>query len=673
MRRLLLIPLTVALLALTPAMAGSLRRAAPPGFIGISPQGATDADDYELMREAGITSRAPADELGRNRCPRPATASRPAGKSSTSRSHYAAENGMRPFLFVWGTPEWVSPRLGGEPVATARQRQAWLQFLHAAVSRYGPQRQLLARTSRPAAAAGAPVGDLERGEHRHLLQGTGPGALRPADPHLRPPAPPRGAGLDGDPRRPLRPPPADPAEHPVRRLPRRSSTGCRGSSATSTASRCTPTSPTPARCEGEIENLRRVMSFNGDAATPLYVTEMGWGSDGFESRWERGPRGQARELDRSFAMLTGNRRRWHIGGVWWFSWTDQAGSCQFCDSAGLLTSQPRSEALLVPLQRLDRRRRRARCPVPPPGRCAARPEPRLPSVRLAVRYGLMSGASYVLFGTTALGRPMAWIDISAVAAALAASAPGWWSSCCCGGARSQRRFEILGEVATVSEAAGSLEETFEAICDILVPEIADFCMIDVIEDGEPSRVAVRVAPGGGAAAEQGLREREPSLPERMVERRGRLAGTALLRADVGERPARARPRRRTDLEFLRSLGMRSAITLALQARGQVKGTLTLGVAWSGRRYRSDDVRFRLDPLRPGRPDARQQRALRRSRAGRSGTGRDRRNAAARPDAAAAAAHPGLVAGGDVPAGGGRERSRRRLLRRLPRSPTAGCW
>jgi hypothetical protein len=88
---------------------------------------------------------------------------------------------------------------------------------------------------------------------------------------------------------------------------------------------------------GQIEDLRRVMKRVGDAATPLYMTELGWGSDGFESRWERGPRGQARELDRAFAMLTENRNRWRIGGVWWFSWADAAGSCQFCDSAGLLT------------------------------------------------------------------------------------------------------------------------------------------------------------------------------------------------------------------------------------------------------------------------------------------------------------------------------------------------
>jgi serine phosphatase RsbU (regulator of sigma subunit) len=46
-----------------------------------------------------------------------------------------------------------------------------------------------------------------------------------------------------------------------------------------------------------------------------------------------------------------------------------------------------------------------------------------------------------------------------------------------------------------------------------------------------------------------------------------------------------------DYEMLRRLGVRSAITVALNARGQVTGALTLGVAWSGRRYRRDDARF----------------------------------------------------------------------------------
>ena len=39
----------------------------------------------------------------------------------------------------------------------------------------------------------------------------------------------------------------------------------------------------------QILNLRRIMRVHHDAGTPLYVTEVGWGSDSFESRWERGP------------------------------------------------------------------------------------------------------------------------------------------------------------------------------------------------------------------------------------------------------------------------------------------------------------------------------------------------------------------------------------------------
>jgi hypothetical protein len=89
---------------------------------------------------------------------------------------------------------------------------------------------------------------------------------------------------------------------------------------------------------------------------PLYVTELGWGSDSFQTRWERGPLGQARELDEAFSMLAGNRRAWRIGGVWWFSWTDIRGGCQFCDSAGLLTENREAKPAWYRFNRLDRGR-----------------------------------------------------------------------------------------------------------------------------------------------------------------------------------------------------------------------------------------------------------------------------------------------------------------------------
>ena len=186
---------------------------------------------------------------------------------------------------------------------------------------------------------------------------------------------------------------------------------------------------------------------------------------------------------------------------------------------------------------------------------------------------------------------MNWIAISALEVALAAL-------CAClvvlwvRGRRTQRRFHILGEVAAVSEAAGSLDETFDAICDILVPDLADFCMIDVIEDGRPRRAAVRVAADAAPGVEEGLRQRQPSLPEQITdsEVRGPVETRFIERMSEAELRKLAHDDG-PDLEFLRGLDARSAITVALWARGKVTGALTLAVAWSGRRYRRSDERF----------------------------------------------------------------------------------
>ncbi|HSR94518.1 MAG TPA: GAF domain-containing SpoIIE family protein phosphatase, partial [Solirubrobacterales bacterium] len=183
------------------------------------------------------------------------------------------------------------------------------------------------------------------------------------------------------------------------------------------------------------------------------------------------------------------------------------------------------------------------------------------------------------------------IVIAVLAVALAALGV-WLAVLLVRGRTAQHRFEILGEVARAAEAATSLEETLTAICDVLVPELADFCAIDVIEGDRPRRVAVRVVPGADAEVERGMLEREPSLPERMVEGDNGDSLDPRFIEQMSEAHLRALAHDDgPDLEFLRGMGVRSAITLALQARGQVTGALTLGVAWSGRRYRRNDAHF----------------------------------------------------------------------------------
>lgn len=337
MRRLLLIPLTLALLALTPAMAGSLTPASPRGFFGMSPQGYIGADDYALMAEAGVKSvRLPMNWAEIE--PEAQHRFEPHWDWLDSQVEFSAENGMRPFMFIWGTPAWVSPRLGAEPVSSARQRREWGRFLRAAVFRYGPRgsfwrehpelRHLPVRQweiwNEENIVTFSKEPDPERFARLVRISGRLLHRFDPGSAVIL-------GGLFG---KPLQIPPnvgSDAFLAGLYEVPRikRYFDGVA----------LHPYVADAGALRGQIESLRRVMSFFGDRATPLYVTEMGWGSAGFESRWERGPRGQARELDRSFALLAENRHRWRIGGAWWFSWTDQAGSCQFCDSAGLLTSR----------------------------------------------------------------------------------------------------------------------------------------------------------------------------------------------------------------------------------------------------------------------------------------------------------------------------------------------
>ena len=71
-----------------------------------------------------------------------------------------------------------------------------------------------------------------------------------------------------------------------------------------------------------------------DAATGLYPTELGWGS-GTDTAFEKGEDGQVDQLDRAFTILLNRRKAWHLRRIYWFSWKDRLGTCNFCDSVGL--------------------------------------------------------------------------------------------------------------------------------------------------------------------------------------------------------------------------------------------------------------------------------------------------------------------------------------------------
>jgi hypothetical protein len=323
----------VALLALPATGAAS---PAPPGFtVGISPQTPADGPDYALMAEAGVESlRLPLNWASIE--PSSPYYSPPEWADFDRSVALAAEHGMRVFPFVWGTPSWVASRQLVEPVRHAWAGRAWGAFLRQAVRRYGPygafwsenpdlpaypirdweiwnEENIVTFSARP---------DPER--FARLLRIAGR-AIHAADPGAK-------AILGGLFGRPLQIPPniasGDFLDRVYRaRNVKRFFDGVALHPYVADASAMRP----------QIENLRRVMRRHHDSATQIYVTELGWGSDSFQSRWERGFYGQARELDQALSMLANHRRSWRIAGAWWFTWADAGRLCQFCDSAGLLT------------------------------------------------------------------------------------------------------------------------------------------------------------------------------------------------------------------------------------------------------------------------------------------------------------------------------------------------
>ncbi|HXS46388.1 MAG TPA: hypothetical protein VN756_02885, partial [Solirubrobacterales bacterium] len=95
-----------------------------------------------------------------------------------------------------------------------------------------------------------------------------------------------------------------------------------------------------------VEELRQVMVENHDTGARLYMTEMGWGSQNNPNlvSFEQGVGFQLREMRLAYEYLVGNRHRLNLKGVYWFTWKDITGSCNFCDSTGLFRVGERLKA-----------------------------------------------------------------------------------------------------------------------------------------------------------------------------------------------------------------------------------------------------------------------------------------------------------------------------------------
>jgi PAS domain S-box-containing protein len=150
---------------------------------------------------------------------------------------------------------------------------------------------------------------------------------------------------------------------------------------------------------------------------------------------------------------------------------------------------------------------------------------------------------------------------------------------------------FLNRTGEVLSASLDHEETLQRIANLAVPELADWCLVDLLDgDGEAHSVAVAHLDPARLALALGLRGREANLidPKRGLFR-ALSSSEPILIEEITERILRAQTEDPEHLELLRKAGLRSGMIVPMRAGGRVIGALTFMTAESGRTLTQEDV------------------------------------------------------------------------------------
>jgi Glycosyl hydrolase catalytic core len=252
-----------------------------------------------------------------------------------------ASRRIRVLPVLTGSPSWAAKTPETPPLKTPAARDGWRRFVTAAVDRYGPGGEYW--TSRyPRQFPGRPIRPITTWQvwneqnlvhtfpprpaprkYARLLRITDE-AIAAADPHAEVLL----GGMPGyvQPR----------AWEYLDRLYRQPGIRNRFD-----AVALHPYSPDVEHVMVQVRRIRQAMRAHHDGRTPIWVTELGWGSDPPDQFGINvGAHRQKQILQRAFRRLIHNRHRWRLEHVLWFDWRDPppgSGRCSFCDSSGLFS------------------------------------------------------------------------------------------------------------------------------------------------------------------------------------------------------------------------------------------------------------------------------------------------------------------------------------------------
>jgi PAS domain S-box-containing protein len=161
--------------------------------------------------------------------------------------------------------------------------------------------------------------------------------------------------------------------------------------------------------------------------------------------------------------------------------------------------------------------------------------------------------------------------------------------------QAEERLRYIAQVSRILSTSLDYEETLQQIAKISVPQLADLCSVDILnEDGSVRRLPI-------AYADPSQAELARELQKYVTDYKGTSAITKVLQTGESELISEipdsllvANTQNRQHLELVRQLGIKSVIIVPLIAHQKVLGCISFVTAQSDRHYNRSDLTFFTD-------------------------------------------------------------------------------
>ena len=149
-------------------------------------------------------------------------------------------------------------------------------------------------------------------------------------------------------------------------------------------------------------------------------------------------------------------------------------------------------------------------------------------------------------------------------------------------AENAQRF--LAEAGKLLAASLDHETTTDRIAQLAVPTLGDWCVVDLVEDGQLRRISLAYADPADAALAEDIRLELPDAEKRWGAWQVVRSGQSVLVTELSAAMLARHARSPEHLAWLRRLGLCSYLCVPLIAHGNVLGALTVASTHSGRRF-----------------------------------------------------------------------------------------